>query len=205
VHLAPEHRAALADELPWLVSLQESAYGVRPDGTLCFANPAFLHYTAESCVLLQPWLEGRRSVLDACSDALRPFYERLYTDAWDSAEPAIHDHACPTPSERRWYRMRLVRRLDLLLVLHHRLRSEAAPDWTGPAPTLADYLGPRDLILQCAHCRMTRRAHGEDWDFVPAWVEQPPEQTSHGLCPICFSSYYPHHAASWYAQRRAQN
>ena len=30
----------------------------------------------------------------------------------------------------------------------------------------------------------------ESWDWVPAFVAQPPSKISHGLCPLCTVYYY---------------
>lgn len=58
-------------------------------------------------------------------------------------------------------------------------------------PNTALYQSTDGLILQCSHCRMVRRADKTRWDWVPAWVEQMPAGTSHGICDVCFEYYYP--------------
>ncbi len=203
MHLANDFRSVVRDELPWLRSLGESAYAVRPDGTLGFANGAFLDFIDDSRELMEPWLDGERSILDACSQPLRPFYDDLYAQAWsEDAGVLEHDYACPSGDEFRWFGMRLVRRDDALLVLHHRLRSAPAPARADEPPSTRRYRNELGLVVQCSHCRMTQRSDGTDWDFVPEWVEQPPVETSHGLCPVCFAHHYPAHAKSWYEKKR---
>ena len=62
----------------------------------------------------------------------------------------------------------------------------AAPAWR------ARYATDGDVIVQCCHCRRTRRSDGSDvWDWVPAWVASPPPETSHGICPLCLEYFYP--------------
>lgn len=54
------------------------------------------------------------------------------------------------------------------------------------------YIDARGLMHMCAVCRRVRRGDAPDhrWDFVPAYVEQPRKNTSHGFCGTCFGIKY---------------
>ena len=54
------------------------------------------------------------------------------------------------------------------------------------------YRDEHGLVTQCCQCRMVRRAQqAETWDWVPDWVREPADDTSHGLCPECLALHYP--------------
>ncbi|MDZ7826889.1 MAG: hypothetical protein U5R48_13845 [Gammaproteobacteria bacterium] len=60
------------------------------------------------------------------------------------------------------------------------------------APEPASYLDEHGLLHQCAHCRrMANQTEPARWDWVPAWVEAPPPNLSHGICPLCLEYYFP--------------
>ncbi len=69
-----------------------------------------------------------------------------------------------------------------------RLRPARPPEWQ-------TYIKPNGLITMCSHCRRVERAdEPEVWDWVPAWVEHMPDETSHSLCRPCLDYYYKFHA-----------
>ena len=53
------------------------------------------------------------------------------------------------------------------------------------------YLDSNGFINQCSNCRNSQRAdQPETWDWVPAWIENMPENVSHTICPTCFDYYW---------------
>jgi hypothetical protein len=67
----------------------------------------------------------------------------------------------------------------------------------------ARYTNAEGMIVQCCHCRMTRRRDDRHtWDWVPSFVERQPDNLSHGLCQPCFRLHYPILAARWDAAQR---
>ena len=52
-------------------------------------------------------------------------------------------------------------------------------------------LDQNGMITQCAYCRMVKNyEHPERWDWVPAWIQKCPTNTSHTVWRTCFSYYF---------------
>lgn len=52
--------------------------------------------------------------------------------------------------------------------------------------TADDYRGGEGVLEQCCCCRRSRRpSEPAEWDFVPALVAAPPEDTTYSYCPLC--------------------
>jgi hypothetical protein len=47
------------------------------------------------------------------------------------------------------------------------------------------------FISQCCNCRRTRQPERRSWHWIPAWVNQLPDDVTHVLCPPCFGYLYP--------------
>lgn len=136
------------------------------------------------------------SMLDAISEELRPFYAALFARARTEAGLVSHEYECSTPARYRRYQMRILPcRSDLLLVVHSLLVDEAHEP--GHAPLEARYRAEHGFVVMCGHCRRTRRADAasaagtDGWEWVPAYVQQIPPNTSHGLCSVCVQYYFP--------------
>lgn len=55
-----------------------------------------------------------------------------------------------------------------------------------------DYRTPARTLEQCCCCRRTRRpADPAEWDFVPALVAAPPDETIFAYCPLCHELHHP--------------
>lgn len=136
------------------------------------------------------WGVGAR-VMDAVPAVLRRFYASLFAKAQSSPLPVEHDYECSSPDLIRRFRMRVMRAGPSgLLVVNSLMRESAAP--RAAADMLARYETADGLVVQCSHCRRTRRREGQaaPWDWVPEYVARPNAQTSHGLCKICAAYHY---------------
>jgi hypothetical protein len=50
----------------------------------------------------------------------------------------------------------------------------------------------RGVLVACSHCRRFRSpSEPRSWHWVPDYVRNPPQNVSHGLCPVCLEHYYP--------------
>ncbi len=59
-------------------------------------------------------------------------------------------------------------------------------------PDETAYLDHRGILTACCHCRRTRQVRETAvWDWVPSYVEEPPERVSHGICAVCLNLFYP--------------
>lgn len=128
-------------------------------------------------------------------------FRNLFRKARQSGRRQSQDYECSSPQLFRVFRMEIyplspgsgfVIINSLRVVQSH---SRAALD-----PDDANYRDKNGLIYMCANCRRTRRADNlAAWDWVPAYVQHPSRDMSHGLCHFCRDYYY-----GAYMARRAQ-
>jgi hypothetical protein len=193
--LGPRFRLEDLDQEP------ASVFGLWPDGTIAYTNPAWRAFASANegqPAVEREWGLGAR-YLDAITDALRPFYEDLLArapDAGTSLHPAFHQYECSSATVFRRFGMQVYAldgRAGFIIV--NSLLVEAPHDDAVRPPHAADpasYVNARGIIVQCSHCRRVQHAvHPTRWDWVPGWVDRSPAATSHGICPVCFEYYYP--------------
>lgn len=186
--LPPFHLGELEDN-------PASVCGLWPDWTLAYLNPAWLQFSQDNGA---PGLESRfglgTSYLDALPPVLHGWYADLLSRALAGSERVDHDYECSSAEQYRLLRMSLFplrHRAGVLVV--HSVRVEHPHDASErpPLPPVdSRYRDARGLIVQCSHCRRTRRVDGTTWDWVPDWVRKVPPLTSHGLCPPCMRYYF---------------
>jgi hypothetical protein len=182
---------AVTDAMP------ASVCGLWPDLRIGYVNPAWLAFGRANGAAEQEERWGLGANVRAVTpEALRPFYDRLFARAREIQAPLEHDYECPSPTQRRTFRMRVHPTIaGAFLVVHSVLRQEAHDEETHAAIE-ETYRDANGLIEQCAHCRRVRRArwaHGvtAEWDWVPDYVARMPPRTSHGLCAMCIAYFYP--------------
>jgi len=183
-----------------LETRRDTAYGLWPDLTLAYMNPAwfkFAEFNGGGESLADRWRVGR-STLDAVPKPLQAWYRSFLAEAsTPGLKPAFHEYECSSPDVYRRYVMTVYPKhlgdLAGLLIIHS-LRVEVAHPLTGRAaepPDMRAYVDRNGLIHQCMHCRRIRTtADPSLWHWVPDWVRQPMPQTSHDLCRICMHHYY---------------
>ncbi|MBC7842210.1 MAG: hypothetical protein H7099_07850 [Gemmatimonadaceae bacterium] len=187
-------------ELEDLEGSEAIAFGLWPDLTLAYVNPAWTRFAEGNNGepgIQNEWGIGAR-YLDAIPGVLRPFYEQFLTATPEpgvSLHPPSHVYECSSPTVFRQYLMQvypLQKRAGYIVL--NALVAESAHDPLSRAPHTPDldmYVDVNGIVTQCSHCRLIRCV-GEQtrWDWVPSWVEEAPPKTSHGLCEMCFTYYY---------------
>ncbi|KAB0670484.1 hypothetical protein F6V30_10090 [Oryzomonas sagensis] len=191
-------------ETGWQGNGSEIIYGVWPDFRLAYFNEGWVRFARENGGA--PWLMSPeclgRSVLEVTTPELRPFYRELFTRAITTvtARPysISHEYECSSAEIYRKFAMLLFRLKggqgllianSLVVEMPHTVRGTVPVE---PSANSAPYHNEHELVIQCAACRRIRHQQLEGrWDWIPAWVSQPPERTSHGLCDLCMSYYYP--------------
>lgn len=169
-------------------------YGLWPDLTLAYMNPAWSRFAAEHgehCGISEAWPLGR-SVIEATSARLRPFYIGNFGRCLRERRP--WEHVCQQTVGRvhRQFHMTVfpLGRSEGLLVVNSLQRQTSQAHLLVPPPE-EDYRNEAGVISQCCHCRRVRRAGGElAWDWIPLWERQTPARTSHGVCAACSGFYY---------------
>lgn len=173
-------------------------FGLWPDLTLAYVNPAWYRFARENGgepEISRAWDLGR-NVMDAVTPLLQPFYREFFGRQLDPAAPcqlSQHEYECSTAEVYRRHVMTVYRLGDAagLLVTNVPV-VERLQDRPGRAPYTDDYHDSAGWVRQCAHCRCVQhRLVPDRWDWVPFWVASPPAFTTHGLCPLCLDHFYP--------------
>ena len=198
---------------PYLLDAAErhaaTVYGMWPDFRLAYFNPAwswFAHENGADPVVATESYLGT-SVLEVTPEVLRPFYGELFRACLNGMarrnRPIQHLYECSSAGLFREFVMTLycLRGAAGLLVVHALVVECPHDPERRPSrvPHLSAYLDADGLIHQCTHCRRTRNLEQPDrWDWVPAWVERIPRQSSHTLCEFCLQQYYlePRHSVA---------
>ena len=161
---------------------------------ISYCNPAWDRFARENGggpevlanqVLLTPFLRY-------LPNDLVPHFQTLFKNVRTLARPEAQDYECSSAQVFRLYRMQVYPMqagcgflvINALRVAHPHDRESFHPDDS-------KYLHKDGLIRMCANCRRSRRAENPAaWDWVPDYVEHPPTNISHGVCPFCAEYYY---------------
>ncbi len=187
-------------ELSTLEKSSAVIYGLTPDLRLCYFNRAwhlFAQNNGADPTFRERFVLGM-PLAEAIEGPLRGYYLGAYHSVFVHGQPWDHDYECSSDRVFRCYHQRaypLAGGAALVVVNSLRISyPHEAHARVGFEPDENPYRDSRGFVTQCAHCRRTQRtAEPDHWDWVPAWVKQPPAHTSHSLCPICFDYYYLHH------------
>jgi len=177
-------------------------FGLWSDFTIGYFNPGWVKFAKENGAprtLSSSKCLGM-SVIDVCAEELRPFYKRLYklclSTKGKTQEPFEYEYECSSPTLYRRFVMALYA-LDaaegILVVNSLALETKhSSQKALYPTADISEYINEKGIIIQCAHCRRVQhRQYKNRWDWVQQWVKTPPEESSHGLCSMCFDYYYP--------------
>ena len=173
---------------------QESGtvYAIDEDHRIVFVNPAW--YTFASANGGERLLRGPilgSSLRSVVPDILQRFYDAGLAQAWASGQVWQHEYECSSDQTFRKFRMRVLPLPPgrFAIIANDLIRQER---FAGSAPSAdSSYRSESGLIVQCAHCRRVRLAVGDTWHWLPAFVKNPPERVSHGLCCACLEYHYP--------------
>lgn len=166
------------------------------DLRIAYVNPAWRAFGAANGLCSGEETSGvGQSVMRVTPDALRPFYERLFMRARETAEPVAHDYECSSPTVRRLFRMRIYPCKSGAFIVVHSLLREVPHDGVARAALEQTYRDERGLIVQCSNCRRVRRPgvgadETAEWDWVPDYVAHMPPDTSHSICAVCVAFHY---------------
>ncbi|MDH3317271.1 MAG: hypothetical protein OER43_16100 [Gammaproteobacteria bacterium] len=173
-----------------------TVYAVRADFRLAYMNPAWFRFAEENGgepAISRRWQLGA-PVMPAISATLRSFYEIRFRACLQGGEPWMHDYECSSAGVYRRFRQTAypLKEGSGLLVVNS-LSIQAAHDPADRTPRRAAKSSYRDengVISQCPHCRRVMVPRdSEGWDWVPAWVEGPPQEVEFALCGTCQGRY----------------
>jgi hypothetical protein len=132
------------------------------------------------------------NLFDVIPAPLKPYYHGVFREARQSDRVLQVDYECSSPDKYRVYQMQPFPLTDnggFLLV--HSLRVNLAHRRKSRDPSDDRYLTPEGMVKMCCHCRRTRRASSETWDWVPSYLNQKAVPVTHGMCGICLAYFYP--------------
>ena len=198
LHCDPGFRQLLAQHftLSMLEAHSGTIYGLWPDLTLAYMNPAWFNFARENQGIpqvTQRWVLGK-VITDALPDVLHPFYVELYLNALDNheSESLKHEYECSSPQQYQRFDMHLHNLgagAGLLIINTEQVRCEHSR--TLARPDTQTYLQRDGDYLQGSHCRCDQ-SHQQlnRWDWIPNWLNASPGEIKHTLCPACFDYYY---------------
>jgi len=132
------------------------------------------------------------SVIDITPPPLKEFFEKAYRNALSTGQIWQHCYDCSSPALFRKYKMHVYpNRESLQLAVVHSLIVEtphSAAERDTRTPSEEIYVGQDGIVTICCECRRTcRTGQASVWDWVPAYIETPPERISHGICDVCLN------------------
>lgn len=170
--------------------------GLWPDLTIGYLNSGWYRFARENDgeQAVQGWELGAY-LPAAISDPLQTWYTSRFEECLRGDQPWEHDFECSSAEHFRVFRLCCypLRSGEGLLLVYSKRIEHAHDAAARPVaePELRRYVDARGIVRQCMHCRRVARG-GDDhtWDWVPDWVQKSPQETSHGICPICFAYYF---------------
>jgi hypothetical protein len=133
-------------------------------------------------------------VTSVITGPLRSFYLHRFTAVIENQWPWEHDYECSAVEARRFFHMRVLPWKNHHLLIENSLVVERPhdPHRLRMPPIETMYRNSQGSIVMCAHCRRTRRISPSTpiWDWVPDFVSNIPQRTSHGLCENCHAYYF---------------
>ncbi len=173
-----------------------SVYGLSADLTLNYLNPGWFRFAKENDgepVISERFALGT-PIGDSMAGSVRGYYLEVFQGLLQSGDVWHHDYECSSPETHRLFHQSvypLYNRSGLIIV--NSLVKEQPHDADArPSCLPARHLYTKEtgFISQCSNCRRVQRASEDVWDWVPAWIKNMPDNTSHSLCQLCFEYYY---------------
>jgi hypothetical protein len=184
------HTAAELDAEPG------SVVGLWPDGSIAFLNGAWRRFAEQNggAEVLRRWPIGS-DLLRGITGPLRDYYARAFAQVREEQKPWEQSYDCYTPTQHSQFHLRVLPLDQRGMLLIHSSRLDAPmpienEPASGTKSLLSEYVGASGLIRQCSNCRRSQRAQVDRWDWVRAFVEDPPPNVTHGICPVCLRQDY---------------
>ena len=178
----------LAELLPALEKSTDVCYAMSGSGELFYCNPAWDRFARDndghSCLSL---LIFGKNFWNAIPAELESFFRCGFQTAMEQGVWE-HDFECPSPTQSRIYRMRVLPLHDGAFLVRN---SAVAISPIREKPVdLTCFRDGQGIYYLCSHCRRARRLDASEWTFVPELLHAGRYKVSHGLCPICIRYYY---------------
>ncbi len=176
----------------------QSVFGIWPDFTLAYMNPAWFAFARRNGGddIAGAWSVGR-STLDAVPECLRAWYVSLFCAAPPGEDPIPlqSEYECSSADVRRRFLVKVYPLAEKGFIVVNSLRYEVPhvqSDRSPMPPIEQAYTRDDGFMNQCAGCR--RMQSGTDplsWHWVPEWVRETQANARSALCPKCAAGYSP--------------
>lgn len=190
--ILPGFQAALAAiDCQVLESDDAVIYGVSPDDSLAYYNPAWVRFArANGAPAIETdWPVGR-SLLSLLGEPLRGYYRAHWQQVRATGEPWTQDYECSSPERRRRYWMNTLLLEGGWLLVSNVLYVEGPHgEREGPAGPVdeAAFRNEHGFVRQCAYCRCSLQVSPvRQWRWVPAFLDPALDRVTHGMCELCF-------------------
>lgn len=193
----PRFKELVADyDFEELSVTSNTIFGLWPDFSYAYFNPGWFDFAAKNGgqpEIFENWGLGT-NFLAAISQDLQPFYRDLYQKCLADNQVREHEYQCSSALLYRIFLQTIYPISGQALLIVNALKIEKPHSLE--AIKLEEvgeekYLDEYGIVHQCCHCRKVQSmVDKKRWDWVPTWVEKPPLDTSHGLCPVCYNYYY---------------
>jgi len=178
-----------------LRSPQMSICGIWEDFSIAYLSPGWYRFARENMGeprISQHWRIGD-NLLSGIHGPLSDFFQEGYQRCLRENRPWHHRYECSSASLFRECHMVSypVSNAQGLLIFHsvQMTRPHQRSQMTHDAfrDHYADDLGH---LHQCSYCRRFQQPDSQvQWDWIPDWIDNPPEDLSHGICNSCASHY----------------
>ena len=137
--------------------------------------------------LLRDLIVGR-SVFDFISGVLTDHYREAFRRTLERGVIWKQDYECSSSHVHRQFSMCIYPVDGELLIVNSLVANE--PHGRHALLSFeAHYRDSNGLLVMCSNCRRTKIGSVERWDWVPDFVDTPPNQVTHGLCQPCYEYY----------------
>jgi hypothetical protein len=180
-------------DLVLLNASEDIIFFLDPKFTICGFNNSYLQFARENG---QRDIESKfglgRPVLEAISPRLRSYYEKSWEKALLTNQVFTQEYECSSSQQiRHYYQTAYPIHGGTGLVVTNHCKLALAMD-KGEVEVMPEHTNSNGFVEQCSNCRKIRNhSFTEHWDWIPKWVDQPPHNTSHGICEYCLDHYYP--------------
>lgn len=127
-------------------------------------------------------------ILAVMPECLRDLYERGYLAVFTTGRQWVREYECSSDLVYRLFRMTVIKRPEDDFILSVNFLLEERPHGQERQIAIPDsmaYGAPGNEVVMCCFCRRTRRIDGREWDWVPAYVKNPPTRVEQGICKGC--------------------